>query len=277
MRADEIHELAAGIAFRAHGKVQVRPVEAVDEDRGRPREKPALDIAARGRIGRRGQRHDLDAGRVFRLAQLGGEISQREIFGAEIVPPLRDAMRFVDGEQADARLAQHRLGAVEREPLGRGVKQAQAAVGDGIEQRRRFLAAVRGIERACRDAEALQLRDLVAHQRDQRRNHDGQPIAQQSGQLIAQRLAAARRHHGEHVLAFEDSADNLVLARPEIRKPEGLAQRFPCLVQVAHARDLHDVRPRLKGGIAAAHRRTNFAITFAGKKNGVHSNQDDLV
>ena len=147
-------------------------------------------------------------------------------------------MRFVDGEQADARLAQHRLGAFEREPLGCGVKQAQAAVRDGIEQRRRFLAAVRGIERARRDAKGLQLRDLIAHQRDQRRNHDSQPIAQQSGQLIAQRLAPARWHHSEHVLAVEDRTDNLVLARPEIRKPEGFAQDFPCLVQAAHACDL---------------------------------------
>ena len=68
VRADEIHKLAAGIALRAHGKVQVRAVEAVNEDRGRPREKPALDIAACGRIGRRGQRHDLNARRVFGCA-----------------------------------------------------------------------------------------------------------------------------------------------------------------------------------------------------------------
>ena len=105
-------------------------------------------------------------------------------------------------------------------------------------ERRRFLAADRGIECACRDAKGLQLRDLIAHQRDQRRDDDGEPIAQQSGQLIAQRLAPARWHHSEHVLAFKDRGDNLVLSRPEIREPEGLAQRFPRLVQAAHACDL---------------------------------------
>ena len=144
-------------------------------------------------------------------------------------------MSLVDGEQTDACPLQHRLRIAERQSLGRDVKQAQAAIGNGVEKGGCFLAAVRGIERPCRNPEGLQLRDLVAHQRNQRRDHDGQPVPQQRGQLIAERLAPARRHHGEHVAPVEDRADNIVLARPKIREPKGLPQRFARSVQIAHA------------------------------------------
>ena len=93
----------------------------------------------------------------------------------------------------------------------------------------------------------LQLRNLIAHQRDQRRDDNGQSVPQKRGQLIAERLAAARRHHGEHVSPFEDRADNIILARPEIREPKGLPQAFPRRVQIAHARDLHNLTPSWKG------------------------------
>ena len=53
--------------------------------------------------------------------------------------------------------------------------------------------------------------------------------------MIAERLAAARRHHGEHVSPIEDRADNITLARAEIRKPKGRPQAVPRRVQIAHA------------------------------------------
>ena len=81
----------------------------------------------------------------------------------------------------------------------------------------------------------LQLRDLVAHQRNQRRDHNGQSVPQKRGQLIAERLAAARRHHGQHVSSIEDCADNIALAGPEIREAKGLPQAFPRCVQIIHA------------------------------------------
>ena len=58
---DKVRQLTAGIAFCAHGKAQVRPVEAVDEDRRRPREQAAENVPARGRVGRRGERQNLNA------------------------------------------------------------------------------------------------------------------------------------------------------------------------------------------------------------------------
>ena len=61
------------------------------------------------------------------------------------------------------------------------------------------------------DAVGAQLRHLIAHQCDQRRDHDGQAVAQQRGELVAQGFAAARRHHREHVASGQDGLDDLPL------------------------------------------------------------------
>ena len=45
----------------------------------------------------------------------------------------------------------------------------------------------------------LQRLDLVLHQRDERRDDDRQVVADQRGQLVAERLARAGRHHDERV------------------------------------------------------------------------------
>ena len=109
-----------------------------------------------------------------------------------------------------------------------------------------FLAAVAGVERARRDAETLELRHLVTHQRDQRRDDDGEPVAQKRGQLIAERLAAAGRHHREHVPALKDRGDNIPLSRAEIREPKVLRSVSRASFNTAIACDLHDVPPRWK-------------------------------
>jgi hypothetical protein len=77
-----------------------------------------------------------------------------------------------------------------------------------------------------RNAVAAELRHLVAHERDQRRHHHGEPVAQQRGQLIAQRFPAAGRHDGQHVAAREHRVDDLALAGAEGLEPEGRAKNL---------------------------------------------------
>ena len=58
---DKVQELTASIAFCAHGETQVRSVETVNEDLRRAGEETAENILARGRVGRRGERQNLNA------------------------------------------------------------------------------------------------------------------------------------------------------------------------------------------------------------------------
>ena len=137
-------------------------------------------------------------------------------------------MRLVDGQQRD-------FGALEQverfgfhQPFGRDIDEAQLAARDALEDRAVLGRIVRRVERRRRDAVAAELRHLIAHQRDQRRHHDGEPVAQQRRQLVAQRLAAAGRHDREHVAAVEDGGDDLGLAGPKGLEAESRAKLPVC-------------------------------------------------
>ncbi len=99
---------------REHAIDEVRPVEGPDQlDRVLQR-KLADDVAPDARGRRRRERVNADA--RDQLPQ------QRElpILGAKVVPPLADAVRFIDGNEADAAARQQaaeRLAALADEPL----------------------------------------------------------------------------------------------------------------------------------------------------------------
>ena len=53
------------------------------------------------------------------------EFGELQIFRAEIMPPLADAMRLVDGEQRDLHAVQHLQKVRHHQPFGRDVEQVQ--------------------------------------------------------------------------------------------------------------------------------------------------------
>ena len=106
---------------------QVRPGEAGDEGFRLPQRELLDDVAAHA-VGGRGRQGD--GGRV---AQQAAEIAQPGIVGAEIVPPLADAMGLVDRQQLDS----HRPHRLEEppaaEPLRHDVHQAELAGRHAVE------------------------------------------------------------------------------------------------------------------------------------------------
>ena len=89
----EVEDLAARAVLDREGEVDVGPVEAAQEGRGRGAVEQLLDDLVAGfgigRGGEGGERH------VERAAQL----ADAQVVGAEIVAPLAHAMRLVDGDQ----------------------------------------------------------------------------------------------------------------------------------------------------------------------------------
>ena len=196
---DEIRDLLAAAGFGLHRQTQVGPIEPVDEHRRRAAEQPCHNIRARSGIGRRGEGDGLHA------AEVGLHLAERRIFGAKIVAPLRNAMRLVDRQKRNLGALEEldRLGS--HQPFGRNIDETQFTARNSLEHRPVLGGVVRGIEGRRGDAIAAQLRDLIAHQRNQRRHHDGQAVAEQRRKLVAQRLAAAGRHDRQHVAAVEGS------------------------------------------------------------------------
>ena len=113
-------------------------------------------------------------------------------------------MRLVDRQQRNLGALEEIERVLSHQPLRRNIDEPQLAARDTVKHGAVFGWIVGGVERRGRDAVAAQLRDLIAHQRDQRRHHDGEAAAQQRRKLVAQRLAAAGRHHRQHIAAFKD-------------------------------------------------------------------------
>ena len=79
------------------------------------------DLALGRRIGGRGQRDPWDLRPT--LVQHG----QLAVLGAEIMAPLRHAVRFVDGEQGDLAARQQRQEATGQQPLRGDIEHVQLA------------------------------------------------------------------------------------------------------------------------------------------------------
>ena len=105
MRANELEErlvLCALAAWPLHGKREVGAVEARHDAKRVSQAKRGLDVLANLARGRGGECHD---GRA--RGQCVDEVTDALVAGAEVVSPLRDAVRLVHGEQAEAVALHH--------------------------------------------------------------------------------------------------------------------------------------------------------------------------
>ena len=212
--------LAVGVVGRAHDQVgEVRPVKA-----GRHLHRVAQAEADQHIPGdpRRRRRR---AGEQLARAERARGGRQLEVVGAEVVPPLGDAVRLIDDEHADVGPLKRLDEAGAREALRRDVEQAYLAPAHPRER-----LAVLGLPLLAVDqhrapsGSALEPGNLVGHQRHQRRDDDRQVIAQQRRQLVAQRLAGTGRHHHQHIAPAKRSLYRLLLPRAEGSEAEVLVE-----------------------------------------------------
>ena len=178
------------------------------------------DFASGGRGGGGGQRDARHVGPAL------VQHRQAQVFRAEVVAPLRHAVRFVDGEQRDAAAFQQLQTAVGQEAFRRHVQQVQLARQEGPLHVAGDLPFLGRVQERGAHAEFGQRVDLVLHQRDQRRHDDAGAFAHQRGDLIAQRLAAACGHEHERVAAADHLVDDGLLVAAEGFVTEDALQDF---------------------------------------------------
>jgi hypothetical protein len=174
----------------------------------------AHDILAGLRIGGRRQRHQ----RHTREAP--AQCAELHVLGPEVVPPLRHAVRLVDGEQRDPEAVEPRQERVAHQRLGRDVQEVQLARVQPCERAPRVRRLQRRVVEGRLDAVRHEGVDLVLHERDQGRDDDRGARAMQCGHLVTERLAAAGGHEDEGVLAVDQALDDLRLLRTERREAE---------------------------------------------------------
>ena len=193
----------------------------------------ADDLLARALVGRGRER---DARHVRKAL---GEHLELAILGAEVVSPLRDAVRLVDGEQRQLGAGQQRQRAILQQPLGRDVEDVETTGGDAVLERRLLAIVERRVEKGGLDAGLRQRLDLILHERDQRRDDDAGAGAHERGDLVAQRLAAAGRHQRQRVATGDHRRDDVRLVRAEVAKAEYVGQNLPRTIEGAGG--IHDL------------------------------------
>ena len=122
-----------------------------------------------------------------------------QIAGAEILPPLGDAVGFVHRHQGDLQRRRQLQEPLVFQALRGDVQQTAFPPADPAPDLAGFLQGLGAVEEACGDARRLQGRDLVLHQRDQRGNDQRHPRQQQGGDLIAEGFPAAGGHDAQSV------------------------------------------------------------------------------
>ena len=220
MAEQEFAELTLRVVAQADAVADVGAIEAGDELPRVLQRKPLDDFLARALVRRGGERD------ARHLRKTLVQDRQLAVLRPEIVAPLRHAVRLVDREQRD-------LGAFElieeargQQPFRRHVKQVQLAGQQPSLDLALRIGSEAGIEICRRHARFAQGIDLVLHQRDQRRHHDRRALAQQRGNLVTQRLAAAGRHQYECIAAFAQVIDDGLLLAAETGVAENALQQL---------------------------------------------------
>ncbi len=139
------------------------------------------------------------------------QTAQLAVVRAELMSPFRDTVRFVDREKSHWHLAQPIKRIPPRQPLRRKIKQPIVAPLRIDHHFAMFGRRLKTIDRCRRNSHLRQLRRLILHERDQRRNHDRRLTRNHRWQLIAQRLATTRRHDHASVPPRQQTANDTFL------------------------------------------------------------------
>ena len=114
---------------------------------------------------------------------------------------------------------------IRHQPFGRDIDDFIGAAPCVI-QREHILSGREGAVEIGRAHAVLQQReDLIAHQRNERRNDEGDARQNERGNLIADRFARARGHDGHHVAPAQNRGNRVFLPRTEIVIAENLFKR----------------------------------------------------
>src|SRR5690554_5080191 len=122
---NEIEQLLASVALDSDRVADIGTVETGDENPRVCAEHALDDFGAATLIGRGGQ------GQARHLRKALGQHAELEILGAEIMPPLRNAVRLVDSKQADIAALKQPQGGFAQQAFGGEIEQLEPA-GDKI-------------------------------------------------------------------------------------------------------------------------------------------------
>ena len=105
-------------------------------------------------------------------------------------------------------------------PFRRQIEQLKPLLTEILNHTVLFKPGEAGVKRRRRNPPLFHAGHLILHKRDERRNDQGQPGQESRGQLIAERFTLPGRHDRHRISPSQYRANDLLLARPKLRKPE---------------------------------------------------------
>ena len=139
--------------------------------------------------------------------------------------PLADAMRLIHGDQRAVDAPEHWQRGARGEPFGCHVQEFQPPLIQRCEHLFGFFLGVPRGERPRLNPRGAQRPDLIAHQRNQRRDNHRHPISAQRRKLKTQGFSATRWHDGQRVAPGQHGIHNLFLSGPKARKAKDRMQK----------------------------------------------------
>ena len=113
--------------FALGAEHEVRAIKRGDKALGVFELQLRANIRLRFEVGRSGDGHARHAGEAV------GELAKRAIVRPEVVAPLADAVRFVDGDERDRALFEEIEKALREQTFGRDVEQIESAFARGVQ------------------------------------------------------------------------------------------------------------------------------------------------
>ena len=221
--AQVVRDEGLAVDAREDAEEEVRPVEARDVHGGSAKSEERDDVVLDAR--RRRRREGADQGAHGQLLDEGRDGA---VARTEVVPPLRQAVRLVDGDEGDCLLLQDGLEEVGLQALGRDVDDLVRTVRDGAKPCARLRLPQRAVDERRGCARFRKRVDLVLHQRDQGRDDERDARQEQRGDLEADGLSRACGHDGNGLASFEQALDDRFLRGAKALVAEGLLQDLSC-------------------------------------------------
>ena len=154
-------------------------------------------------------------GQYGSLGDIGTDVGNLQVGRSEVVAPLRDAVRLVDGQQTDFHLLQCLDEGIGLQAFRRDIKELQSTVSGLVVGQLQCIGVHARIDGCRRDAFVDEVRHLVFHQRNEGRDDDAEAVHGHRRHLETDALAATRRQQRERVVPSHHRVDDVLLQRAE--------------------------------------------------------------
>jgi hypothetical protein len=208
-----------------HAEPEIGPVERAEVEIGPAEAECRGDVLADFGSSAAGQGDD------GRFSEGEAEPAQGAIGRTKIVPPFGDAMGFVDGEKSRGHAMLSEAVCEPRQSLRRRIEQRNLSGDDFLENSLLFGAGQTAVKQCRGDPPCPESGDLILHQRNEGGDDDSEPAEDESGQLKADGLPAARRQDREGIPSGEHRLHYPSLGGTEVRVTEMALEECSRFVQ----------------------------------------------